>query len=434
MKPGVLYKDSFLGLKLHTFLNPAFARIGPRVEIQPIAILNLQATYDFGGYFTTFDQLMSFPSPAVDYSDTELGRRGDAGENYPGHGHLVTLAALLQAKVKNVAVRDNLKFYYADLALRGGDTVFYDQTLDIAQPDEAWTLTNDLDLIYLFDFGLKLGARYTLTHAFYQKKHFRRGEPATQPNGPTHRVGPAVLHTFYDKPERRFNKPTIVFLLQWWARHRWRTGADVHPGVPYIVLGFLFEGDLFPDPANGKSDERGLEALQHLQEGHLLQGDLLRVQRVDLHAQADGLSLLQRRVLGGASADDAASRGVGGRGDRPHQGAVGAAAGRRGGQGTCAQEEGPAPAPRTATRPRPLGSPPGHLHQARADAGRAQRDPRHREPPQELSQEGPRRELLRRRVGAAVGGAAPPRHPSRPQRRRRRRKTVLERDMDFLKR
>jgi hypothetical protein len=251
-KQGALYQDTFFALKAHAFLNPAFARIGPRVEIQPLAILNLQATYNFVGYFTTFDQLMSFPSPAENYSDTRLDDLGDAGQNYPASGHLVTLAALVQAKVKDVAVRDNLKFYYVDLSLRRGHTVFYDQTLDIAQPDDAWTLTNDLDLIYLFDFGLKLGARYTLTHAFYQPKHFRLGEPVSQPNGPTHRVGPAVLHTFYDKPERRFNKPTLIVLIQWWARHRWRTGVDVHPAVPYLVVGFMFEGDLLPDPRKRK--------------------------------------------------------------------------------------------------------------------------------------------------------------------------------------
>jgi hypothetical protein len=78
------------------------------------------------------------------------------------------------------------------------------------------------------------------------------GEPVSQPNGPTHRIGPAVLHTFYDKPERRFNRPTLIVLIQWWARHRWRTGVDVHPAVPYLVVGFLFEGDLLPDPRKRK--------------------------------------------------------------------------------------------------------------------------------------------------------------------------------------
>jgi hypothetical protein len=251
-KAGALYQDTFFAIKAHAFLNPAFARIGPRIEIQPLAILNLTATYNFVGYFTTFDQLMSFPSATSVYSDTRLDTLGKQDQNYPAHGHLVTLSALVQAKVKKIAVRDNLKFYYSDMALRRGHLVYYDQTLDIAQPDEAWTLTNDLDALYLFDFGLKLGARYTLTHAFYKPKHFRLGEPVSQPNGPTHRVGPAVLYTFYDKPERRFNRPTLLFLVQWWARHRWRTGVDVHPAVPYFVVGFLFEGDLLPDPRKRK--------------------------------------------------------------------------------------------------------------------------------------------------------------------------------------
>lgn len=248
-RPGPLFRDSFAALHLHTFLNPAFGRVGPMVEVQPVALLNLQATYNYVGYFSTFDQLMSFSSATDDYRDSELQRRGDAGENYITKGHLVTLSALLQAKVGRIAVRNNLKAYWADLDLRDGDTVFYDQTLDILEPNRGWVLNNDADLLYLFDFGLKLGARYTLTHAFYREEHFDMGEPVVRgANSPMHRVGPAALYTFYDKPERRFNKPTLVLLMQWWARHRWRTGVDVNAAVPYLVLAFVFEGRLLPDP------------------------------------------------------------------------------------------------------------------------------------------------------------------------------------------
>ena len=247
-RPGVLYQDTFVAAKLHTFVNPAFSRIGPMLEIQPLAVLNLQAIYNYVGYYSTFDQMMSFRTPTAEYSDAVLDDLGDQGRNYPTGGHLLTLAALAQAKVKNIAIRDNVKFYYADMDLRDGDTVYYDQTLDILEPNKGWAVVNDLDLIYLFDFGLKIGARYTVTHAFYQDKHFLPGEPRSQPNGPTHRVGPAILYTFYDKPERRFNRPTLIVLSQWWARHRWRTGVDVGTGVPYLVVGFLFEGDLLPNP------------------------------------------------------------------------------------------------------------------------------------------------------------------------------------------
>ena len=80
-------------------------------------------------------------------------------------------------------------------------------------------------------------------------------EPISQPNGPTHRVGPALLYTIFDRPDLRFNKPTLILLMQWWAKSRYRTGQDVSAGIPYFVLGFRFEGDLLPDPKrwNAKS-------------------------------------------------------------------------------------------------------------------------------------------------------------------------------------
>ena len=72
-------------------------------------------------------------------------------------------------------------------------------------PDGGWSLTNDLDVLALFMNGLKLGARYTVTQAFYKARHFQSGEPITQPNGPTHRIGPALLYTclLYTSPSPR---------------------------------------------------------------------------------------------------------------------------------------------------------------------------------------------------------------------------------------
>lgn len=253
-KNSLLFRESFVAAQLHTFISPAFGRIGPKIDFQPLALLNLSATYDYTGYFGTFGLNQSFKSPTDDWSDTEIGRRDDSGDptidNYVTTGHFVTLAALLQAKVGRIAMRDNVKFYYADYDLRAGDTVSYDQTLDIVVPNKGWTMTNDLDLLYLFDFGLTLGARYTLTQAFYQARHFQPAEPLSRPNGPTHRVGPALLYTFFDRPDKRFNKPTLIVLMQWWAAHRFRTGQDVSAAVPYLAIGFRFEGDILPDPAS----------------------------------------------------------------------------------------------------------------------------------------------------------------------------------------
>ncbi len=258
-KNTALFKESYLALKAHTFLSPAFGRVGPMIELQPLAVLNLQAIYNAVGYFKTFDQLQTFQSPAATYSDTSLEESTD--RRYPGMGHMVTLAALLQAKVGRVAVRNNLKAYWASFDVKRdaetgrADTVYYDQTLDILQPNKGWVITNDADALYLFDFGLKLGARYTLTHAFYRDSMYLTGEGTKNRNN-TQRVGPAIL---YSPPKwrakaarrtklsrKRWYNPTAFLLAQWWVQHRWRTGQDVSAGVPSLVLGFTFEGDFHP--------------------------------------------------------------------------------------------------------------------------------------------------------------------------------------------
>jgi len=258
-KNTTLFKESYFALKAHTFLNPAFGRVGPMIELQPLALLNLHAIYNAVGYFKTFDQLQTFQSPAATYSDTSLEKTTD--RRYPGMGHMVTLSALVQAKVGRVAVRDNVKGYWTSFDVKRdaqtgrADTVYYDQTLDILQPNKGWVLTNDLDALYLFDFGLKLGARYTLTHAFYRDSMYLPGEGTKNRNN-TQRVGPAIL---YSPPKwrakaarrtklsrKRWYNPTAFLLAQWWVQHRWRTGTDVSAGVPYLVLGFTFEGDFHP--------------------------------------------------------------------------------------------------------------------------------------------------------------------------------------------
>lgn len=261
-KNTALFKDSHISLLGHMYFSPAFGRVGPILEIQPLAILKLNATYDGVGYFGTFNLAQSFESPHADYSDTAVADRGDAGFNQATTGRLVTLSALLQAKLGRVAVRDNVIFYYIDLRLREDpvtgreDPVVYSQTIDMLMPDEGWTMTNDADFLYLFDFGLTLGARYTYTLPFYRDSDFLPGESTENPNGPTHRVGPAVLYqppkwsakaaARHNHSRKRWRKPTAILLVQWWAQHRFRTGVDSHAAIPYLVLGLRFEGDFLP--------------------------------------------------------------------------------------------------------------------------------------------------------------------------------------------
>jgi|GEM_PF-1228964 len=260
-KDSVLFRESYLLSGVRVFATPAYTRLGPHIEFQPLALLNLYAGYNFVGYYSTFDLMQSFPTATSDYSDTRLGERGDAGENYPTYGAIADISALLQAKVGPIAIRDNLVFYWANMRLRNGDRVWYDQFMDVAFPAKGWGLTNDADIIYLFpDSGLKLGVRHSMVHVFYDEDDFLPGELVSKRvNSPHHRVGPAILYTFYDVPTQRFNKPTIVVLTQWFFQHRFRVGQDVHPAVPQITLAFTFQGDLLPHPRRRRIDRQGRE-------------------------------------------------------------------------------------------------------------------------------------------------------------------------------
>ncbi|MEM1414909.1 MAG: hypothetical protein AAGH15_08410, partial [Myxococcota bacterium] len=111
-----------------------------------------------------------------------------------------------------------------------------------------------------------VGARYTLTRPFYS-------DAPDGGNGRVFdRVGPVLAYTFFKKFKDSFNGPSILLLVQWWTRHRWRTGdADactagflqdggcsesngtfvtdgVSQAFPLILLGFDFRGDLLPNP------------------------------------------------------------------------------------------------------------------------------------------------------------------------------------------
>ena len=42
-----------------------------------------------------------------------------------------------------------------------------------------------------------------------------------------------------------FNNPTAILIVNWWLEHPYRTGQEVSQAVPYIVLGFAFNGDIW---------------------------------------------------------------------------------------------------------------------------------------------------------------------------------------------
>lgn len=250
----VAFRDNFLGVGIAPALSGAFLRGGPMLEFQPASFFQLWGIYEFIGYFGAFDFLQSFPTAdaaRVNYSDTEINRRGalekgDPAKNYSTTGTQVLFGANLQFKFGPVVVRDQVRFGRANMDLRDGDRAYYDIFYDLLTGNRGFWMSNDADLLYqALDSRLTLGIRYTMGQSFYRPEHFAPGD--NQNNGPQsiHRAGPIAAWTF-KKPDGAAIEPTVLLVLNWWIKSPYRTGQDVSQAVPYIVAALNITGDLLP--------------------------------------------------------------------------------------------------------------------------------------------------------------------------------------------
>jgi len=252
-KTGDIWKGSNIGIFLRPILSPAIGLVGPTVQIQPLAILRLRATWSYVGWFGTFSYMESYQSPWDDFSDTRLSAQKDRGENYATTGHQTELELLFQVRFKQIVLRNTFTADYNVMKLRGDDDVFYDIRVDALVPNKGWLIFNDTDLLWAQDFKgprhstLLAGTRATVVKAFYPDSVYEEGEAHTDPNGPIFKLGPELGYIFYDRPDKRprFNRPTLLLIPQWNILHRWRTGRDVSVGYPTISLAFVFTGQLW---------------------------------------------------------------------------------------------------------------------------------------------------------------------------------------------
>ena len=234
---GMLLDDTHLSVGPFFDLNPSAAALGGTVRFKPLAILQLSASHAWVGYFGTFGLLQSFDTANIDYSDTQRGLNSDAGLNYATTGHTTKLEGLLQAKVGPIAVRSSFLASHSAQQTKG-QPYWFDTGLDVLAASSGWVLKNDADLLWVSDMGLIAGTRWTWTNPLL--------ETDTHADQSTHRVGPVALYTFFDRPGARFNAPTIALMAQWYVRHPYRTGQDVHAALPYIAGAMIFKGDLLP--------------------------------------------------------------------------------------------------------------------------------------------------------------------------------------------
>ena len=225
---SVLFRDTYIAVGPYLKLNPAYLKVGPVVEVQPIAVFNLRAGYEFVRYFGTFGILQSYTESDAAYSDAE---RADTEDNaYVTNGHHIYIEPMLQMKIGNIAARTKFGIEYWKVDLHGSDDYFYDQTLDTLVPNETFFFTNDSDLLYM-NGRLTVGLRFSGVFPGTESSHMR--------------LGPLFAWSFNTDDYTSFNKPTLLCILGWYLDHPNRVGP-----MPYILVGFSFTSDFLNSGQN----------------------------------------------------------------------------------------------------------------------------------------------------------------------------------------
>ncbi|MFT3706177.1 MAG: hypothetical protein QM817_00790 [Archangium sp.] len=238
-------RDNFIGVGVAPTMSPAFLRIGPYAEFSPLSMFNVWAMVQFVQYFGSFDLLQGFTGAQATFSDSAIKANRD--NRVATNGWELTLGANFQAKVSYILIRSMARMVNGNMALKPGDTVYYDQFYDVLAPNRGWTFTNDLDLLFQgFENKFIAGARYTMTIPLYDPaRHYDPNSTENVDNG-MHRVGPFIGYTFRIQDGATFNTPTVFILVQWWLKHRFRTGVDTPTALPLMGIGFQMTGDFLP--------------------------------------------------------------------------------------------------------------------------------------------------------------------------------------------
>ena len=239
-------RDNFLGIGVAPTVSPVFLRIGPYVEFNPLSMLGIWAMVQFVQYFGTFNLAQGFPGAQSNFSDTSVKANG--ANRVATNGYEVTIGANFQAKVSVIILRSQARLVYGSLKLKDGERIYYDQTYDVGAPNQGFMFTNDLDVLFQgLENKLVAGARYTATVPLYDPaRHFDPNDPSGTADNSLHRLGPFVGYTFRIEDGAAFNTPTVFILVQWWLKHRFRTGLDTSQALPLMGIGFQMTGDFLP--------------------------------------------------------------------------------------------------------------------------------------------------------------------------------------------
>lgn len=232
---ALLLRDTFVSGALSLKASPAAVKVGPLVEFQPVAMLNVRAGYEYVRYFGTLGFLQSYPNSLADFSDDT--RELTEAEAYSTSGHHFLIEPTVQGKVRNFVVRSKMSVEYWNVDLRQGERgTFYDGLLDTLVPGKGWVLTNDTDVLMLATPQWVVGLRFSAVFPKYGDAE-RAGLPVG--DNSHMRVGPMAAYSLNTDEGTLFNKPTLILITGWYLKHPNREEA-----MPYVLGAFAFSSDL----------------------------------------------------------------------------------------------------------------------------------------------------------------------------------------------
>lgn len=248
------FRDNFVFLGINPRVNPTATRLGPSFEIQPLSVFNLKMNLEFVDYFGSLGTIQSFPSALDDFSASTRDRNKELGRGYGAKGARFSITPFVQIKVGPIALRNRFTFEYFAIDLRGGDRVFYEPAYDTMLAGHGKMISDDLDVFYIKDLPaggffshgrIAAGVRYSAFKPLFDSNDFRPGEDRSREKNEMQRIGPIVAFSLFDDGYSKFHEPTIVAMAQWYAAQRNRTGRDMDQAVPYLVLAFVFQSDIW---------------------------------------------------------------------------------------------------------------------------------------------------------------------------------------------
>jgi hypothetical protein len=233
-----------LGANAIATVTPSYARGGLRLEVQPLAILQLTVAYEGIGLFGTFGSLQSYPGVSADFSEAARSSRAKAGLSYATTGKILTINPTVHGRVGRVAFASSTEVLYDDLNVHGGDAVYYDLSWGMLAPSAGWQLGNETDVLLAVNERLWVGVRHAIYHSRFPARAIAGDVARASRVTPIEVLGPLAFHSFSrTNGPGSFKNPGVFLVTGWWLRDPYRTGAEVSRAIPHVILGFTFEGD-----------------------------------------------------------------------------------------------------------------------------------------------------------------------------------------------